>query len=133
MISRSVELNVGIITASMPAMPQFFGKSKIFKIGTYSSLRLRLFSERSSNKASRNTKESKQSKETFPFVTDAIGQQGNGYLELADANQFHIFKGDSPHKEDEISRKGILKTTDYGASSVPKPGNFTMRQEIEEP
>ncbi|KAK0516461.1 hypothetical protein JMJ35_001064 [Cladonia borealis] len=129
----SVELNVGIITASMPAMPQFFGKSKIFKMRTYSSLRLRLFSERSSHKASINTKEAKHSKETFPFGPDTIGQQGNGYLELADANQFRIFKGDASHEEDGSSQNGILRTTDYGVSSAPEPGNFTMRQEIEEP
>ena len=117
----------------MPAMPQFFGKSKIFKMETYSSLRLRLSSERSPNKASRITKESKKSKDTLPFEPDVIGQQGNGYLELADVTQFHISKVDTSHEEDDNSRKGILKTTDYGVSSVPEPGNFTMRQEIEEP
>ena len=126
-------MNVGIITASMPAMPQFFAKSKIFRIQTYSSLRRRLFSERSRNKASRTTKDSKQSKEALPYVPEIIGQQTNEYLELADASQSRMFKGDISHEEDDNSRKGILESTDYGVSLVPEPKKFTTRQEIEEP
>ena len=40
-----VEMNLGIIAASMPALPQFFARSKIFHASSYSSLR-RLFSNR---------------------------------------------------------------------------------------
>lgn len=58
-ITRSVKFNIGKITASMPAISQFFGKSKIFKNETYSSLSSGVFSKHSPNKASRATKESK--------------------------------------------------------------------------
>ena len=36
-----VEMNLGIIAASMPALPHFFAKSKIFHASNYSSLRRR--------------------------------------------------------------------------------------------
>ena len=126
-------MNMGIITASMPAMPQFFGKSKIFKTETYSSLRSRLFPERSRRRASRTAEEAKQSKKALRYGPEVIEQQANKYLELEDVSHFRPFEGDTLHEEDDSSHKGILNSTGYGVSSATQPGKCTTRQEIEEP
>lgn len=124
-------MNVGIITASLSAIPQFFAKSKIFRSSTYSSLRSKLFADRGRNKGSGATSGSKQSGTKIPFESDGVGMHGDGYLELGDANQFHALKEKGSRNEDDDSRKGILKTVDYGTSMGSEPENFTAREGFE--
>ena len=129
--SRSVELNIGIITASMPTMPHFFAKSKIFQSATYNSLRSRLLRDRSRSKSSEGSSGSKQSKTKTPIEAVGVGMHGDGYLELEDIKHSHTLKGQKAHDEDDSSRKGILKTTDYGLSVSSEPDSLTARQRLE--
>lgn len=104
-------MNVGIITASMPAMPQLFAKSKIFRSATYSSLRSSLFAKRNRSKPSAAGNWSGQSKASKPLRPKDTGTLENGYLELEDWSQFQFsFNGEKYHGGDDNSSRWMLKT-----------------------
>lgn len=92
----------------MSAMPQFFTKSRIFKLSTYSFLRLRLFSTRNMGSLSKRSKRS-----------DELSEQNNAdsgndsYMELQDGNHSHAFAARNGDDEDGSSKKGILRSVDY--------------------
>ncbi|KAL8750596.1 MAG: hypothetical protein Q9184_006371 [Pyrenodesmia sp. 2 TL-2023] len=116
-----VELNVGIITASMFAMPQFFSRSKLFKASTYSSLRNRLFGSRDSPKKRGDTDVSRAAIKRHWFSHRDASGQGNGFVELPGIPRVHLETGRSfyTYGGDE-SAQGILKTTTYDVASRSK-------------
>jgi hypothetical protein len=103
-------MNVGIITASMPAMPQFFAKSKIFSSATYSSLCSSPFAKRSRTKPSAAGNWSGQSKASKPLRLKDPGTLENGYLELEDSSQFRFsFNGEKYPGEGTNSSRWMFK------------------------
>ena len=80
--TRIVEIDVGIIAASMSAMPIFFSKSKIFKTATYSSLRAKLAAARHPRRTSRSIKWPQRSEHTSPVGPDRRALHSDAYLEL---------------------------------------------------
>ena len=123
---RTIEINIGIITASMSAMPQFFTQSKLFRSSTYSSLRSRLVSDRNRKKTSRIGRASSK-----PKSSESSGQgqgdaalRGEGWVELQDANHVQASAGERPFDDNDNSSKGILKTVNYGVSLAPQSGSL---------
>ena len=78
---RIVELNLGIIAASMFAIPQFFGRLKEVTRPAISALKYRLVSVRSRSRSSdRQNLGSKGSDESSPYVkTEVLGSM-QGYV-----------------------------------------------------
>ncbi|KAI4200551.1 MAG: hypothetical protein LQ346_002350 [Caloplaca aetnensis] len=113
-----VELNVGLITASMFAMPQFFSRSKLFKASTYSSLRNRLFGSRDLSKNRADIDVSRATAKRHWFSHRAASGRENAFVGLPEIPQVHLETGRSfyTYKGDD-STQGILKTTTYDVAT----------------
>ncbi|KAF7510577.1 hypothetical protein GJ744_006189 [Endocarpon pusillum] len=77
----AVELNVGIVTASMVIMPQFFTHSKILHLSTYKAVRYRFLRRRTNSSGRQQNPSSKTRSDDGLFVieTNVLGSiQGDG-------------------------------------------------------
>ena len=121
-----VEMNVGIITACMSALPAFFSHSKAVGSTVISSLQSHLFRSSRSHgspdlnatssgysKRSRKSKESGDDKARLTYAASAGRIYQNPYIELEDATTFTVDVGNverGPPRTD----LGILRTDGYG-------------------
>ena len=83
-----VEMNLGIIAASMPALPQFFARSRIFHASSYSSLR-RLFSHHDPKSAFWVSEPSKPLTSKQPNKQRGLLVQGENWAELQSLSDAH--------------------------------------------
>lgn len=74
-------MNLGIIAASMPALPQFFAKSRIFRASTYTSLQ-RLLNRRGLSFVPRSGQSSKTPAFRDPGTKGVPAVRGENWTEL---------------------------------------------------
>lgn len=121
-------MNVGIITASLPAMSLFFTKSHVFKKQTYSSLRMKLFGTRHRSKTSASGHAAHKLGTGQPFGANGVAVNDKGYFELQEPNKVCAFKAEKADMAENHPNNGILTTMSYGVFPGTQIENYMDRE-----